>query len=126
MRIVTGISNTQIETKLPSIGNMEEMCAKGWDNLTAKVKYIWGRMPRRLTARVVTENKTGFSGDLGRYPPARVGKDRENWMMEVSKKELLEDALMRMEGQARRAGRKVVSRHIGAIKENGKIRMEVD
>ena len=114
MRIVTGVSNTQIETKLPAIGNMEEMCAKGWDNLTAKVKYIWGRMPRRLTARVVTVSKNG------------IGKDRENWMMEVVSKELLEDALLRMEGQARRAGRKVVSRHIGTIRTNGNIRMEVD
>ena len=109
-----------LEVKLPrnvslDAKAMAEACLAAWGNLVALAPYPRARLSKRLTAGVVTYNPEGeYPDGNGRYPNVhRTRHDRKNWLMEVDSPDRLAAAFLRMERQAKKAGREITSRYVG-------------
>ena len=114
------MKNLHIEVKLGKL----ETTAKNplhnavylkWDDLAIAAERPLGRMPRRLTARIVSVNAREFAPRCGRQPLEKLPRARKSWLMEMDRKEDLWEALRHMENQAHSQARRVISRHIGVF-----------
>ena len=124
MNIVT---SKQLELRLPrrdmlEAGNRARACENAVAKLTERAEIVgFGKVKKRLIARVVTHNPAGNYCFSGRYPPCwRERHDRRNWVREDINLNDLALSFEKMMTQAEKVGRECTGFYVGIFVEGEK------